>query len=402
MGPGPGEKTETDVFKAKDMGIDPFYRWKLSANGDYEAQEATIYRFLGPIFPFECPKYYFADICRENTNYCLITEKIPYPKGGNGTVYKPYDVLPVAEKYFDFQLEPRMRYEMYYCIMKAQARMAAWGKLGFFDVAPPEMRGMTMAQPTIGQFPWPVKLTEKKRAVKAKAGETAAKLWQELLCDKAKGLYPAEHTSHSFVTAVANCCREAVAYKDEIYLYGGLFPDMVGFQHSNLQSDNAYYWRNDQDEMDCGLIDWGGASPGNYCNRMGGSVTSAEGEILDEHEEGLLKCFIEEYYKECGIKIDFDEMQRQWWLNYCFYLAQLGTSIELEIFRETPRDEWKHIDSVWHSKVVGRWNVRCYVFMIGTALKYLHLRWVKNGKGRLHCHETLVEWRDYWISKGMV
>lgn len=184
-------------------------------------------------------------------------------------------------------------------------------------------------------------------------------------------------------------------------MYSCLFPDMIALQHVNLQSDNAYYWYNDEDEMDTGLIDWGGCSPGSFTSRMSGSITSALGPVLDEHEEGFLRCFIDEYYKECGIKLDFAEFQRQWMLFYCNYIYSMGSNIEMEIFRETPREMWKDIKSMWDDKAVGRWNVRCYVFMINHALEYLHLRWSRNGKRRLHCHDVFVEWKEYWEFKGM-
>lgn len=191
-----------------------------------------------------------------------------------------------------------------------------------------------------------------------------------------------------------------------MWLYGCLFPDFVALQHVNLQSDNAYYWYSLEGDMDAGIIDWGGAAPANVCTTLRGSITSAEGHVLDEHEEGLLRCFIDEYYKECGVLLDFDEFQRQWLLSYCAYIQEMGFNIEMTIFRETPREMWKDIRSKWDHKVVGRWNVRCYTFMIGSALEYLYLRWKRRGGGgeeecRLHCHEFLHEWRTLWESVGM-
>jgi len=392
---------QAEFYRNKEKGIDPYYRWKCSATIDYEAQEATIYRFLGPIFPFKIPQYYFADICRQNTNYVLITEKIAFPKKGTVGSPKPFEILPVAEKYFDFQLQPRMQYEMYYCIMRAQARMAAWDKLGYFEVAPPEMRGIGMAPPPLGHFEWPQKLPEKRRAAKVRGGEGVAKLWTEYLTDKGKHLYDAKYKEPAFLDAVCGCCRDVTGYKDDIFLYTCLFPEMIAFQHTNLQSDNAYYWYNADDEMDTGLIDWGGASPGSFATRMLGSITSALGTVLDEHEEGFLRCFIDEYYKECGIKLSYSELHRQWMLQYCTYLTTMGSNIEMEIFRETPREMWKDIKSKWDDMAVGRWNVRCYVFMIEHALEYLHLRWIRKGKGLLHCQEHFEEWKEYWEGKGM-
>jgi len=256
-----------------------------------------------------------------------------------------------------------------------------------------------MAPRPVGTFEFPRKLAAKKRQALQRAGVT--RLWREYLGDLARDCYPAELTEPKFAEAIYSCCDDAVPYKDDIYLYGCLFPEMVALQHANLQSDNAYYWRDEEGTMDCGIIDWGSASPGNFTQRLVSSITSAEGEVLDEHEDGLLRCFVDEYLAGCGIQLDFFEVRRQWWLSYITYMYSMGVNIEMEVFRETPREQWASIRSLWDPRVVGVWNVRCYAFMIGSALRYLHLRWRRAGSGRLHVHELFLEWKAFWEAKGM-
>lgn len=391
--------------EGKEAGADAFYRWKISCNGDYDGQEVTVYRYLGPLLPFQVPKYYFADMCRSNTNYILITEKIPFGDKDK-TEWRPFEVLPVAEKYFDFTLQPRMRREMYFGIQRSQARMAAWDKMNRFSIVPPEVRGSgpNFDPPAVGSFPFPLPVTEKKRKLGRNSAKTTAGLWREFLGDKGKKLYPSEYTEPSFVDALVAMVEEVTPYRDDINAYFCLFPDMVALQHTNLQSDNAYYWYTDDDQIDCGIIDWGGASTRQFTSVMGGSITSAEGDVLDEHEDGLLRCFIDEYYKECGIRLDFEEFRRQWWLMYCLYVSGIGVQIEMEIFRETPREEWSTISSLDDPRVVGVWNVRCYCFMIEKALSYLHRRFTRREGGdptKLHVHNAFVEWKTYWEKKGM-
>merc|ERR1719401_599845 len=106
---------------------------------------------------------------------------------------------------------------------------------------------------------------------------------------------------------------------------------------------------------------------------MLGCLTSCEGEMLYEHEMGYMRCFAEEYRRECGISLDVDEMLRQWHLNYCCgYLLSMSVNIEQEVFREVPREEWATIKSLNDERVVGRWNTRCFVFMIQAALGYMY------------------------------
>merc|ERR550525_1668933 len=108
---------------------------------------------------------------------------------------------------------------MYYCIMRAQARMAAWDKLHYFDIAPPEMRGIAMHPPPVGSFEFPQKLPEKRRKAKINAGEGVAKLWIEYLTDKGKDLYDQKFQEKRFLEALTACAKEYTGYKDDIFLY---------------------------------------------------------------------------------------------------------------------------------------------------------------------------------------
>jgi len=388
--------------ESKEMGVDLFYRWKCSGTADYEAQETTIYRFLGPIFPFKIPKFYFGDICRDNTNYLLITEQIMFGAKGKKD-FGPYEILPVAEKFFDFQLDHKMRFEIYYALMRNQARLAAWDKLGFFEVCPPEMRGLAMAPPPVGSFEFPRTMSEKQRQLIEKKSLKSSELLMEFVTDIARECFPEKHRDPAFLKAVCDCGQDGYVYGQDIVLYQSLFPDLCAFQHWNLQSDNAYYWRKDDGEMDCGLIDWGGAAPANFASKLTGSITSAEGEILDEHEDGFIRCFIDTYYEECGIKLPFEEFRRQWWLQYCVYIGAKGINVEMETFRCVPREEWKakQISGLMDPIVLDTWVIRCETFMIAIMLSYLHIRWARRGGGQLHCHEALASWKSYWVGKGM-
>merc|ERR1711920_367660 len=125
--------------------------------------------------------------------------------------------------------------------------------------------------------------------------------WKEYLCDKAKRCYSPKVTEKKFVEALCEA-MEANTYQTEIQLYSSLFPQMMALQHTNLQSDNAFYWRDG--EMDCGIIDWGGLGCRTIIPACLGSITSAEGDVLYQHEEGFFRCFRDEFHRESGIKLD--------------------------------------------------------------------------------------------------
>merc|ERR1712187_119984 len=117
-----------------------------------------------------------------------------------------------------------------------------------------------MAPPPLGYFEWPTKLPPKRRAVKVRTCAKTGELLKDFITKEGKHLYDDKYKQPTFLDALCNCASEMGAYRDELFLYQCLFPDMIALQHTNLQSDNAYYWYNSKDDMDAGLIDWGGAS----------------------------------------------------------------------------------------------------------------------------------------------
>lgn len=384
--------------ESKEMGGDKLWRAKISCNVDNDGQEVTVYRMLGPLFPFHIPKYYFADICRANTNFILVTEKLLFGKKGQ-TEFKPMEFQPLAEKYFDFQLPIALRSDMYYSLVRAQARMAAWERLGYFDKVPGETRGHHMAPPLLMGFPRQV--DPAKRQELRVQSEMVQAVWRDFLQDKGKKCYPKQFSEEKFVKALVECVEDAFVYRDDMGLYHHFFPDMVGMMHTNLQSDNAYYWRDEEGKLDCGIIDWGGLSPGHIVHRLSGMITSALGEVLDEHEDMLLWTFVSEFFKECGILIDFGELKRQWHLSYNTYVYSCGFNIIQEVYRQVPKGEWETINTLMDKRSAGNWNTRCYVFMILHMLKYLWIRWKRSGEGALHCHQVLLGWKEWWEAKGM-
>lgn len=275
------------------------------------------------------------------------------------------------------------------------------GQDGYFNHVDGDIRGLDMSPPPLGSFPWPFQLTEKQRKAKRRQGEMSAPKLIEFISDVGKACFPQEYRDPKFLEAITVASVDYLTYRDDIGTYGFLFPQMIGMQHANLQADNGYFWRDADGVMDCGLIDWGGASPKHMAQTPMGCLTGCEGEILDEHQDGFFRCLLDEFYKECGIKVDFGEFRRQFLLNYCGHVAGRAMDVEVETYREVPREKWPGIKSIWDDQVVGIWCVRCQVFMLLKMLKYLHLRWVRHGRRRLHCHDTVVEWVDYWQQHGM-
>mmetsp|Transcript_113697 Transcript_113697/g.196458 ORF Transcript_113697/g.196458 Transcript_113697/m.196458 type:complete len:652 (-) Transcript_113697:145-2100(-) len=386
---------------SKEMGGDMGWRYTTSSAGDMEFQECVVYRFVGPVLPVKIPKYYFADCCRENTNYILITEKVNYgDRDREMSSFKPYEILPSPQKYWDFMLPKQHQVDMYCTLVRAQARMAAWYQNGFFSAVPPVCIGETMRPPAPGSFPFPFQLPAGKREGKKKAGKAMAALLKELLT-LGEHVFPAGLTDPAFMEAMSNFIEDGFAYLDDVKGYSCLWPEQVGLTHSNLNCDNAFYWRDADGKLDCGLIDFGGLCPMNVAQGFSGGFTGAEGWMQDEWDVAVLKVFKDEYYRECGIRLNLKELERGYHFAYMNYVIYMTMNIEQEIFAQLPRKEWKNIKDLHEPRMVDKWTLRTYSDMTRNTCTYCYRRWIKGGRKNIHIHDTLLEWKKYWEANGM-
>jgi len=278
--------------------------------------------------------------------------------------------------------------------------MAAWDQLNKFDFIPAQIRGAAWANgPYVGDFEFPMKVPSKKRGMLERVGSTCWNLMSELVCDKGKHCFPQEYRQEAFLASLQKAIVTACTYKDDVLAYNVMFPEKMCMIHGNLQSDNAYFWYNDNDEIDCGIIDWGGCGPSQIYIFFQGCLTSCEGDVLVEHELNMLRCFAEEFYRECGMEMHLGELYRMWHIARCHNAANYSLNIEQEIFREVPKEKWGQINRIEHSLILDNWNTRCYMYMIRSCIKYFYTHWTKSGRNVPL--DALEEWVDYWKKKGM-
>ena len=85
-------------------------------------------------------------------------------------------------------------------------------------------------------------------------------------------------------------------------------PDYIAAMHANLQADNAFFWRDEYGQLDCGVLDWGGFSRMPFCVNFLGCLSGADPEVLLAHEEGILRCFRDEYHRCGGPLLPLEEL----------------------------------------------------------------------------------------------
>ena len=64
--------------------------------------------------------------------------------------------------------------------------------------------------------------------------------------------------------------------------------DYIALCHWNANVDNAWFWRDDDNDLRCGLMDWGCVSQMNIAMAIWGAMSGAETDMWDRHLDELL------------------------------------------------------------------------------------------------------------------
>jgi len=158
---------------------------------------------------------------------------------------------------------------------------------------------------------------------------------------------------------VLKTLQQSAAHWDDIKAYIGNTSDFVGIQHANLQADNAYFWRDEDGNLDCGVFDFSGIMrQQSYVNNFMGCLSGADADLLEEYEEQFMRCFSDEYARYGGPPIDAEELVLRYRLFYLMCGADTCSWIEKDTLRELPAPEWKDIPDRFCAKFQDTWNAR--------------------------------------------
>jgi len=167
-------------------------------------------------------------------------------------------------------------------------------------------------------------------------------------------------------------------------------PELHALAHANLQIDNAFFWRAsderdpDKVRLECGLLDWYNVSRAPAAGVWMLCLSGVEPDVLARHEEGLMRCYSEEFHKYGGALLDPNELRLQFRLSFCATFVGNLQFIETDIKREGPsRAEWAKITDRWDELIMGRFNVRCRVIAIMQLLAFYEA---------VPVHATFMEW----------
>jgi len=320
-----------------------------------EIGEIGVSRCLESRLPFRIPRYYFGDISNETTNFIIITERIPFgQKEGSNQIDPPY------EKGRDWELKGTSQ-EYYELLIRTGAKMAGMAKGE--KLAPQatldKVFGNGAARPIEhwGMGPHNTGLQEKEFQAKIKMGS-------EFIGETAKALFPDAACNSDFIQTYKKVLSTVNVYTAEINWWCNRDPAYVAWSHGNLNVDNVFFWRDEENRLDVGVLDWGGARTDSMGWKLWWWLYGCEYDYLSANIDSLLDLFIKEYQAHGGPALEREELKWQFVLSaLCQGVGLLGAVPQ--IYRMCSKKEWPTItdrkDPRIADNVDGKNTLRIYV-----------------------------------------
>lgn len=257
-----------------------------------------------PGFPVAVARPYFADFNRASGTGVLITERIAYGEG---------NIEPLHPKCMDRLLADPLEY--YRETLSALARLAAAQKSGSLS---PRLERL---------FPFDAKAAAADQPIPWDAGQMRQQVaaWRAFVRD-APQLFPDNLAGTDFFERLE---RDALNFLDHEarvrqFLHGD--PDFIALCHWNTNIDNAWFWRDENNALHCGLLDWGMVRQMNVAYGIWGGLSASDGGFLAASLDRLLCHFAAEMAAHGGPQVDAGELG----LHFDLSLALLGLALMMD------------------------------------------------------------------------
>ena len=231
-----------------------------------------------PDFPVTVPRCLFGEYHLESGSGLLISERIAL--GTNG-------IEPHYPKARDYEIDDlRAHYD---ALVSALARLAGSHRAGrfpeeimaHFEPGPAKVRARHQGRPTADQI--------RNRVIRY--ADFAARFPQ---------LLPASIRSDAFIAHLMREAPRAVENADALRaaLKDGA-RDLFAFCHWNANIDNAWFWRENNGDLACGLMDWGNVGQMNMVTAISSCLVFAEPDFLIENLDHFFVLF-SKVFEEAG------------------------------------------------------------------------------------------------------
>ncbi len=296
----PGLHTDLFVKFSRDFADEA--RDQAKSQMELEVLFALLSR--SPEFPIAVPVCYFSDYHRGSGTGILITQRISY---GTDGIERHYP------KCLDYRMPDPLGH--YQALIRALARLAGTHKAGLLpDVVE-------------RYFPFdPKKLVVSRRARYApeQISNRVAKYAE--FARNFPQLLPENIRSDEFIVRLTEEAPRFQALEEPGNKLLQSKRDMIALCHWNAHIDNAWYWRNGQSQLECGLMDWGNVSQMNLAMAIWGCLSGAEIYIWNHHLDELLHLFVTEFKNSGGPVLDLTELK----LHLSVYVSMMGLNWMLD------------------------------------------------------------------------
>lgn len=281
--PSPNLPTELFVKFSRAFGNEIRDRQKIQMEG--EVWFALLSRM--PDFPIAVPKCMFADYHHDTGTGILITDTITF--GTNG-------IEPNYVKCLDRDLPDPLGH--YKALVRALARLAGAFHAGAFpDEVMKQLESHNGALGVSAREPYaPAQIVRR------------VERWQEFTTHYPQ-LVPSAVRNAEFLERFAREAPLFCGHENEITRFLNAPSRFVALSHWNANTDNAWFWTNENSEIECGLFDWGNATTMNVGVALAGCFYGAEPQFMIDHLDQLILTFTEAFEAASGLPLDPEELK---------------------------------------------------------------------------------------------
>jgi hypothetical protein len=281
----------TDAFRDRR-------RYELEA----EVHFATLSRLAD--FPIKVAEAYFADFNHESGTGILITQRIAFGQGG---------IEPLHPKCRDHDLREPLAY--YRAIVTTLARLAGAHKSGRIAAQVAALFPFSAeAAAAEDPIPWD------ERQLRDLVGRYA------VFAATSPRLLPAHLSTPGFIDRLERDAVRFLHHEQTIKRFLNADRDFIALCHYNANIDNAWFWRNQTGELQCGLLDWGRVRQMNVANSLCRSLCAADLGTWNEHLDELLLLFVEELRAQGGPCLEVEDLR----LRLHCYVAMAGLGMMMQ------------------------------------------------------------------------
>lgn len=283
----PGTDLPTELFAKFSRDFDDPIRDRGKDQMAGEVKLAALSRTRG--FPIAVPACLFADHHAESQTGLLITERVAF---GEGAVERHYD------KCLDHEMPAPL--EHYQALVRALARLSGAHKAG------------RLAGDVDALFPFDRAVAEVGDPIRYDARQIGNRLsrWGAFAA-RHPGLVPMALADPAFIDLLKDQAPRFLAHEPAIKRFLHADPDLIALCHWNANVDNAWFWRDEDGALQCGLMDWGRVGQMNVALALWGALSAAEPDMLDAHLDDLLALFAAEHRAQGGPALDVATLGRR-------------------------------------------------------------------------------------------